>query len=252
LFGGWVFLFSFLFSFFFFLSLAVNENLYSFVTSADSIPSSTAHTFQPVAILQTMKPFSHLITIAVLAFVLRWLWNSSTTEQAKLEAGCQLFPPTRAMRILTLFGGVVFTVLFVWSRLSLRQASEWWVSWLFLGFVALFMFAYPPVLSIEVDGIGSRSWFGSEKKIRWGDVASLHFNTGNRQFTVHANDGRQITHAGFNVDPGLFQAEILERTRLPLKITQPGTWKSKTFEVPYEEFRAEEDQEGAAPQRPQC
>jgi hypothetical protein len=32
------------------------------------------------------------------------------------------------------------------------------------------------------NGIGSRSWFGREKKIRWEDVASLHFNLGNRFF----------------------------------------------------------------------
>jgi hypothetical protein len=196
-----------------------------------------------IAILQTMTALSHLLTLAVLAIVLRWLWNSSTTEQAKFAAGCQLFPPTRAMRILTLSGGFVFTTLFVWSRLSLRQTSEWWVSWLFLAFGALFLFAYPPLLSIKVDGIASRYWFGQEKKIRWEEIASLHFNSGNRQFTVRANDGRKISHAGFNSDPAAFQTVIHERTRLPLKITQPGTWKSKTFEVPYEEFRPEEDQE---------
>jgi len=188
-----------------------------------------------------MGALRHLLTIVVLAVVLRWLWNSSTIEQAKLEAGRRLFPPTRVMRILTLFSGVVFTTLFVWSRLALRQPAEWWVSYLFLGFLALVLLAYPPILSIEVDGIGSRSWFGREKKIRWEDVASLHFNSGNRQFTVRANDGRQITHAGFNADPSLFHAEVLRRTRLPVKITRPGTWKSETFEVPYEEFEAVEE-----------
>jgi hypothetical protein len=182
-----------------------------------------------------MGALGHILTVAVLAVVLRWLWRSSVLEQAKFEAGSHIFPPTRTIRGLIIFGGVVFTALFVWSRFALHQTADWWVSYLFLGFVALFLFAYPPVLSIEVDGIGSRSWFGREKKIRWEDVASLHFNTGNRQFIVRANDGRKITHAGFNADPGLFQSEIQKRTRLPLKITQPGTWKSETFEVPYEE-----------------
>jgi hypothetical protein len=194
-----------------------------------------------VAILKTMTALSHLLTLAVLAIVLRWLWNSSSTGQAKFEAGSQLFPPTRAIRLLSLTGGVVFTALFVWSRLSLRQTPDWWVSWLFLAFVALFLFAYSPLLSIEVDGIASRSWFGHEKKIRWQDIASLHFNTGNRQFTVRASDGRKISHSGFNSDPATFQTVIRERTRLPLKITQPGTWKSETYEVPYEEFQAEDE-----------
>ncbi len=102
----------------------------------------------------------------------------------------------------------------------------------------------PPVLSIEVDGIGSRSWFGRERKSRWEDVASLHFNTGSRQFTVRAGDGRQISHAGFNADPGLFQDAVHSRTRLPMEITRPGTWKSETFEVPYEDFEAEEEVSG--------
>jgi hypothetical protein len=53
-------------------------------------------------------------------------------------------------------------------------------------------------LSIEVDGIGSRSWLGREKKIRWEDVASLRYNTGNRLFTICAKNGCKITHAGFN------------------------------------------------------
>lgn len=181
-----------------------------------------------------MKILSHIFTAAVIAIVVRWLWNTSNTEKSKFEAGSQLFPATRAIRIVLLFCGFVFTVLFVWSRLSSHRPDEWWVSYLFLGFVALMLFAYPPVLSIEVDGITSRSWFGREKKIAWQDVASLHLNVGNRQFTVRASDGSKITHAGFNVDPGLFQHEIQQRTRLPLKIIKPGTWKSETIEVPYE------------------
>jgi hypothetical protein len=148
------------------------------------------------------------------------------------------------MRIIALVGGVLFTALFVWSRLSLLKADELWVPYLFLGFLALILLAYPPVLSIEVDGVGSRSWFGREKKIRWEDVASLHLNLGNRQFTVCAKDGRKIAHAGFNADPRQFQVEVRIHTRLPLKITQPGTWKSKTFELPYEEIEAEEVESG--------
>jgi hypothetical protein len=183
-----------------------------------------------------MKVFSHILTAAVVAIVLRWLWNSSTIEQAKVEAGRQLFPPTRAIRIVLLIVGIFFTGLFVWSR---YDSAQWWVSYLFLGFVVMALFAYPPVLSIEVDGIGSRSWFGREKKIHWQNVASLHLNVGKREFTVRANDGRSIAHAGFNADPGTFQAEVQTRTRLPLKIKKPGTWKSETFEVPYEEVEAE-------------
>jgi len=177
----------------------------------------------------------------VLAVVFRWLWKSSITEHAKAEAGHILFPPTHAIRILTIVGGVVFTILFVWSWFAARKPDEWWVPYLFLGFVALNLCIYPPVLSIEVDGIASRSWLGREKKIRWEDVASLHYNSGNKQFIVRANNGQKIAHAGFNADQGLFQGEIHKRTRLPMKVTRPGTWKAETIEVPYDDIELEED-----------
>src|SRR5260370_38906624 len=98
-----------------------------------------------------MGPLPHLLTAAVLAVVLRWLWNSSTIEQSRLEAGRQLFPPTRPMCALTLSGGVVFTELFVWSQLTLRQPADWWVPDLFLGCLTLGFVAYPPVCSIQLD-----------------------------------------------------------------------------------------------------
>jgi hypothetical protein len=98
---------------------------------------------------------------------------------------------------------------------------------------------YPPVLTIEMDEIGSRAWFGSEKKIRWEDIASLHYNRENNQFSVRDNSGRKITHGGFNADGEMFLHEIRERTRLPLKIARPGTWKTETIDVPYEDIEAD-------------
>lgn len=163
------------------------------------------------------------------------------TEHASVEAGRTVFLPTRAVRILSVLFGVAFTSLFLWSWFAVRKPDEWWVPYLFLGFVALSLCISPPVLSIEVDGIGSRFWWGREKKIRWEDVASLRYNTGNKVFTVCANDGRKISHAGFNAEPGLFQNEIRKRTRLPMKLTRPGTWKAETYEVPYEEVETEQE-----------
>lgn len=165
----------------------------------------------------------HLLVVVVVGLVLGWLWKSSLNEHARFEAGRTLFPPTRAIRVLAVFFGLTFTSLFLWSWFAARKPDERWVPYLFLGFVALSLFVYPPVLSIEVDGIRSRSWMGREKKIRWEDVTCLRYNTGNRQFTVCANDGRKITHAGFNAEPSLFQSQIQRRTRLPLQLTQPGT-----------------------------
>lgn len=188
-----------------------------------------------------MGPFRHFFMLVVIAVVFRWLWKSSLTERGNFEAGRTIFPPTRAMRILMVVFAVAFTTLFLWSWFAVRKPDEWWVPYLFLGFLALVPFMNPPVLSVEVDGIGSRYWLAREKKkIRWEDVASLHYNTGNKQFVVRANDGRKITHGGFNADQAQFVHEIRKRTRLPLKVRKPGTWKSETIEVPYEELQAEE------------
>jgi len=182
-----------------------------------------------------MGAFRHILIAVVVGVVFRWLWKSSVNEHASMEPGRTVFPPTRAIRILTVLGGVIFTSLFLWCWFAQRKPDEWWVPYLFLGFIALDLCIYPPVLSIEVDGIASRSWMGREKKIRWEDVASLHYNIGNKQFSVRASDGRRITHTGFNADQTLFLHEIHQRTRLPLRVTKPGAWKAETFEVPYEE-----------------
>jgi len=188
-----------------------------------------------------MGALRHVLLVVVIGVVFRWLWKSSLNERASVEAGRTIFPPTRAIRSLAVVLGVAFTSLFLWSWFAVRKPDEWWVPYLFLGFLALSLCICPPVLSIEVDGIGSRSWLGREKKIRWEDVASLRYNTGNRQFTVCASDGRKITHSGFNVEPGQFQYEIQKRTRLAMKITQPGTWKAETFEVQHEEVKTEQE-----------
>jgi hypothetical protein len=182
-----------------------------------------------------MGALRHLLIVVVIGVVFRWLWKSSLNEHPSVEAGRTVFPPTRAIRILAVFLGLAFTSLFFWSWFTARRPDEWWVPYLFLVFLALSLCIYPSVLSIEVDGIRSLSWLGREKKLRWEDVASLRYNTGSRQFTVCANDGRKITHAGFNAEPWVFQSEIQKRTRLPMKLTRPGTWKTETIEVPYEE-----------------
>jgi len=195
-----------------------------------------------VATLRTMGPFRHLVTLVVIAAVFRWLWTQSLIERANVEAGRTIFPPTRAVRILLIVCGVAFTALLLLFWITPHKPNEWWVPYLFLGFLSLVLFGYPPVLSMEVEGIGSSAWWRSEKKlIRWEDVASLHYNTGSKQFVVRAKDGRKITHGGFNADQGQFVHDVHERTRLPMKITKPGTWKSETFEVPYEEDQPEEE-----------
>ena len=182
-----------------------------------------------------MGVLHYLITSALLAIILRWLWKAARTEKAKVESGRQVFPATKPIAFLLILFAFLFAALAVASLLLVHEARNWWVPYLFLGFALLVLLAYPPVLTIEVDGIGSRTWFGKEKKVRWEDVSSLHYNAGNKYFTVRAIDGRKITHSGFNVDPNGFRDEIQKRTRLPMKFAQPGLWKTETIEVPYDQ-----------------
>ena len=142
------------------------------------------------------------------------------------------------MRIVMPMIAILFAAMVVLSAIFLRELRNWWVPYLFLAFAVLPIFAYPPVLTIEIDSITCRTWFGAENKIRWEDIASLHYNIGNNQFTVRSKDGRKITHAGFNADGELFRQEIQKRTRLPLKVAQPGLVKAQVIEVPYEETPA--------------
>jgi len=186
-----------------------------------------------------MDALRHVLTAALLALILNWLWRSSRAGKAKEEAGRKIFGPTRGIQVVTVLCGVLFTALVVGSAIALRKPSDWWVPFLFMAFLVLVPFMYPPVLTIDVDGVSSRAWYGSEKKIRWEDVANLHYNTGNKQFTIRTKDSSKITHAGYNADPDGFQKEIQRRTRLPLRIAQPGTWKVETIEVPYEENQEE-------------
>src|SRR5437899_8695066 len=121
-----------------------------------------------------MGAFRHILTAAVLAIVFRWLWISSALERATVESGRKIFSPTRAIRLLASSVGIVFAILLIWSFYSVRRPDEWWVPYLFLVFLALVPFMYPPVLTIEVDGIGSRDWLVSETKIRWEDITRTY------------------------------------------------------------------------------
>src|SRR5262245_30123742 len=85
------------------------------------------------------------------------------------------------------------------------------------------------------------SWPRDKKLTRWKGIDSLHLHTGNNHFVVRAKGGRKITNAGFNADQGQFIHDIRERTHLPLQVTKPGTWKSETYEVPYEENEVEQE-----------
>ena len=99
-----------------------------------------------------MDALRHVIIVAVIAVVFRWLWRSSRVERARVEAGGKVFPPTRAIGILVSVIGIALIFLVVLTS-YLGKPDEWWVPYGFLGFLVLVPFMYPPVLTIGVAGL---------------------------------------------------------------------------------------------------
>src|SRR5262245_65751400 len=123
-----------------------------------------------------MDALRHVLIVVVLALVFGWLWRSASIQKAKLEPGRTIFPPAPAIKILAAVFAIAIVALVIWTSYIARKPDEWWVPYVFLGFLVLVPFMYPPVLSIEVEGIGSRYWFWEEKTIRREDVDSLRLN----------------------------------------------------------------------------
>ena len=200
-----------------------------------------------------MDPIRHglpIVALAVHALIMLWLWRRSPTTKATVEPGRMIFRPIAESRFLVVLFLAAFAAAVVGSSLLLRRPSQWWVPYMFIGFLFMVPFLYPPVLTIEVDGVGSRTWLGYEKKIRWEDVASLSYHLGKKHFTVRAADGRKIIHSRFNSEQDLFITEVRKHTRLPVKISHP--WSTRHTDLPYEEVESEVEQTFASnPSPPQ-
>lgn len=80
---------------------------------------------------------------------------------------------------------------------------------------------------LNYEGISGTSTWGRRAALAWNDVASLEFNTGNRNTMVIGKNGAKVCHSGFHLDQPRFEEEVKRRTGLPVKVIQPGTWKPK-------------------------
>src|SRR5437868_15479722 len=96
-----------------------------------------------------MDVLRHVLTAALLALVLNWLWKSSRTGKATEEAGRRIFGPTRAIQIVTVLCGVVCTGLVIGSAVALRKPNDWLVPFLRVQLLALVPSMYPPVLASD-------------------------------------------------------------------------------------------------------
>jgi Bacterial PH domain len=179
--------------------------------------------------------FREALIAITLTLTLRWLWRTSASSKAQVESASYVFPPTRAVRFLLILFGALFATFVIISLHFIDTRGGLIAACFFLGFLLLVILSFPPVLRIEVDGVSSRSWYGREKKLRWEDIASLHYNLGNKYFTVRTAGGGKITHSGFNADARFFRNEVQRRTHLPIQVRQPGLGTVETIEVGVDE-----------------
>jgi hypothetical protein len=187
-----------------------------------------------------MDPVRHglpILVLAVHALILYWLRRRSPAANSTFESGRMIFRPIAESRFLVVLFLAIFSAAVIGSSLLLLRPAQWWVPYMFIGFLLTVPFLYPPVLTIEIDGLGSRTWYGHEKKIRWEDVVSLSYHLGKKHFTVRAADGRKIIHSPFNSEQDLFITEVRKHTRLPMKISHP--WSTRRTDLPYEEVESE-------------
>jgi hypothetical protein len=134
-------------------------------------------------VVLTTRMFRVFLLLLAVGILFRWLWTRSSITKATIESGRTIFPPVREIRILFAFIAIAIATLLIWCSLTL-QPSEWWLPYVCLVLLVGVPLMIPPVLTIDVDCIVSRTWFGYEKQIRWEDIASLDYNVGNKYFTV--------------------------------------------------------------------
>lgn len=185
--------------------------------------------------MQKIDFVRHVLPLPVLVIhglFFRWLWKRSSITKATIESGRAIFPPVREIRVLAALVAIIIVALLVWCSLTL-QPREWWLPYALLVLLAGVPFINPPVLTIDVDGILSRTWFGHEKTIRWEDITDLHFNVGKKYFTVQDRHGQKIVHTGVHAEAKLFRNNVRERTLLSLKVTRRGVVRNETVELPY-------------------
>ncbi len=176
----------------------------------------------------------HALTAIVIAIVLRWLYGAAAKEKPGFESGLTKFAPSKAVKALMGICVVGFGAAAIASAYALSGKPGWWASLLFLGFALLGAVGMPPVITIDDRGVTSTHWFGKTTCIPWNEITSLEYNIANKTFTVRSKSSK-IQHTGFHIGSQQFRDAVQRRTKLPMKMKSPGTWRSNVTEIPYTE-----------------
>jgi hypothetical protein len=164
-----------------------------------------------------------LITIAV-PTVLRWIYTRSATGKAVVEHDCIVFSESKVVSIIRWGGLLGFSAAAVasWTFEKSVLATSIWA-----GFAIIALLARGDSIVVNRDGISGASTWGRRAALAWGEVASLEYRAGAHNTIVMGKNGAKICHSGFHLDQTRFEEEVKRRTGLPIKVIQPGVWKSK-------------------------
>ena len=101
--------------------------------------------------------------------------------------------------------------------LFLVLADEGEPAWMWsipLFFLIVFLGAWPADIVLDEEGVLQRSWWGRETRIRWCDVASALYRSGDGSTFIFGYDGSEIRHTGYHAAPARYQAEVKKRGAL--------------------------------------
>jgi hypothetical protein len=170
------------------------------------------------------------LTAVLVPLFLGWLMRRSAQQSAEQVGGALIFRGSSSTKVMLWSTIVGFSIAAV-ATLFVARSGDWWLTPLFLGFVMLGAFGFPPVLTVAEGSVSSAAWYRSVS-LPWGEVVRLEYTPGNRTFVVVGASGRKIHCTGYHAGSAAFRVEVLRRTGLPLVVKTPGLVRANSTEVP--------------------
>ena len=162
--------------------------------------------------VEIVRPAAEIVT----AFgITGWLVRSAQRAKARVEPDRVVFGAAPVL-VVTMRGValIAFGAAGYFYLSAAWRSEPWWVGAILIAFGVLAIFAVPATITLSIDAIRSRYWWGRAREIRWSDVTEVRLVTGKRQLViVVGSDGARITHTEYNVDRARFLAEVRARTR---------------------------------------
>jgi hypothetical protein len=146
-------------------------------------------------------------------FVLGLLYANAARvppETAGPKTTFRFSPISKTLFRITLLAGVA-------SFLIGTSYKDWGCAVFGLGFVALWIIGCPNIIVADELGLTSTQILRGDRHIRWQDVRSAQFNTGDHHTAIVSTDGTKIHHTGFHCGPKTLHQMIDERSDVTVR-----------------------------------